>query len=175
MLGGSGDVVSSIYNPFPLILNPPNGNSESVIIILGGIFISTATFEGSCSCSCSGSCSRAGFCSCFCCVSCACSCSSCCSRFCSCSCSYSRSCFFFFLAAALADAPAFALAPALSQTPALALAPNSEQVLQGREKCGRIRPNVFLLLGGCLRKRGRDYVPYLESQLLVTCSSGHRG
>ena len=76
----------------------------------------------------------------------------------------SRSCFCF----ALASAPAFALAPALALTPALGfsralaltvfqgyleprnLPPHSEKVLKGRDDFGRSCPNVFLLLGGCL-------------------------
>ena len=75
--------------------------TRKVFLLLKGIFISAATFEGSCSCSCSGSCSRAGFCSCFCCVSC------------------SRS--GFRSDPADAQAFAFALAPALAVTPSLAL------------------------------------------------------
>ena len=87
------------------------------------------------------------------------------------------------LASALSFAPASAVslapAPALALTPALAFALlllmlllslslslcseriwsletlplNSEQVLKGRDDFGRIRPNVFSLLRGCLLKR----------------------
>ena len=87
--------------------------------------------------------------------------------------------------ASLAPAPALPVAPAcataLALTPALAFAllllllllllslllcsegiwslktlpPNSEQVLKGRDDFGRIRPNVFLLLEGVFKKRGK--------------------